>query len=186
MTRVEFSNSRAEDALNIVRSELTLTECVFSASAFDALDVDYSAGALVGCSFKDSGNDALDLSGTTLEVRDLQVVQAGDKAISVGEASALRGTGVRIEGSRIGLAAKDSSTVELSNVTLRRCEVGLAAYQKKSEFGPARIDVTEFTTEAVNTECLVELESAASINGEQRAATERRLLEQLYPDAGSR
>ena len=46
---------------------------------------------------------------------------------------------INIKNTRIGIASKDLSAAELSNIEISDTEFGFALYQKKPEFGPAEI-----------------------------------------------
>lgn len=155
ISQSRFEGSRAEDALHIVRSEFALTGVSFRGSRSDALDVDFGRGEVTGCSFTGSGNDGMDFSGTVAAVRRSAVTRAGDKGVSAGEDSDIRLEGLTVEDARIGVASKDASVVEASELRLSRCGVGLAAYRKKAEFGPARLTVKGLDEERVGARAVV-------------------------------
>lgn len=140
LDKCRFERIEAEDALNFVRSTFWLDKNVFADISSDALDADFCADSrIVDTTFRNCGNDAVDVSGTVLAIEDLEVVRAGDKALSAGENSSVTARGVRVEDSEIGVASKDLSSVLLYEPRLIRCKVGFCAYQKKPEFGPGKI-----------------------------------------------
>jgi len=171
--RCHFTQNRAEDALNIIRSEFTISESSFVGNMADALDVDFSVGSIASSSFLDSGNDAIDLSGSVASVEDVYIQKASDKGISVGENSQLRLVNVDIRDVKVGIAAKDMSEVEGKELLISNSAVAIAAYQKKPEFGPARIRVNGVKFTQVVTDYLIEEKSFALSDGNVIAAKER-------------
>ena len=161
-----FRNSRAEDALNLIRSRFVISRTLFEQSHFDALDVDFSQGRITESSFVSSVGDALDLSDSSVSIDLVQIRGAGDKAISVGENSWLTGEEVRISDATVGVASKDLSRVDLEGLEISGAEIGLAVFQKKSEFGPASVDVARLQLEEVADPYWIEEASTATIDGE--------------------
>jgi CotH kinase protein len=177
-----FRASRSEDALNVVRSDFDLDTTLFEATASDAFDADFCAGRIASCSFVGCGNDAIDVSGTYLEVEGSSVSGAGDKGLSIGESSEAHVRATRVEGAVIGAASKDLSQLALDDVQLAGCRYGLAAYQKKAEFGPSTIRATGLALERVETPYLVEAGSSVEVDGEALAAGARGVYATLYPE----
>ena len=69
---------------------------------------------------------------------------AGDKGFSAGENSRLIINDSEINSSKIAIASKDFSIVNVDNFKINEAEVAFAAYQKKPEYGPATINVNKF------------------------------------------
>lgn len=183
MTQVAFRRIQAEDALNVIRTEIVLRDCEFEETASDAIDVDFGEAELERCRFRAIGNDALDISGTTARVTQLRVESAGDKAVSVGEASRLDGEDFVLRNVGIGVASKDQSAVEIHGLRVSASEVALAGFQKKSEFGPASLDVRGFETSDVPTPYLLERGSSLTLEGKTFAANRTRVKEELYGES---
>lgn len=140
MSHADLYGSLAEDAVNVVQGAFRFTDCLFRSTASDAFDADFSDGLIERCEFRDIGNDAVDVSGSDVGVYHTTVRGAGDKAFSIGENSRFDGSDLVIADVRLGIAGKDRSTVQAANVTIERAWLSaLAGYQKKAEFGPARI-----------------------------------------------
>ncbi len=89
----------------------------------------------------------MDLSGSHVTVERCRITRAGDKALSAGENSNVRLRDFEATDCRFGVVSKDLSTVTAEDVTIRRSEVALAAYQKKPEYGPASITIENLRTE---------------------------------------
>jgi len=162
-----FVNSRAEDALNIIRSSFEVDNTVFRGVFSDAFDADFCKGKVTASSFFDCGNDGLDLSGSVVEIRDIFIDKAGDKGISVGENSKASASGIKIKNADIAIASKDSSRVDMRDANILNCNVGLALYRKKSEFGPAHIAASNLSMDGTEVPYRVEKGSVLRVDGKQ-------------------
>jgi hypothetical protein len=177
-----FISNRSEDSLHIVRSQFTMERTEFRGAPFDAFDSDFSEGTVQNVRFVDIGNDAIDVSGSAVELRDIVVDGSGDKALSAGERSNVRVWDMSVRAAAIGMASKDSSWVGATNFSISEGPIGFAAFRKKSEFGPASIEVRGVTLEDVETPYLVEKESSVSVDGRQVPSTEEDLKGLLYDE----
>ena len=103
-----------------------------------------------------------------VRVRDVRLVNLGDKGLSVGEASRLTGEGIAIENVDFGVVSKDLSRVTVSGVTIAAARIaGLAAYVKKPAYGPASItaDGVTFVDVPVERQTLVQTGSWIDLDG---------------------
>jgi hypothetical protein len=166
LENVEFAGNRSEDALNVVRSDFSIDRSLFRNTQSDAFDADFSDGVVGRSSFEEIGNDAIDVSGSRVSVSDVRITRAGDKGLSAGEHSDMTIHGVSVDGARIGVASKDYSAVISEEVRIRASQVGFAAYQKKSEFGPASIVARKTAFDDVGTPHLIENRSQLRLDGE--------------------
>ncbi|MHC5065448.1 MAG: CotH kinase family protein [Planctomycetota bacterium] len=142
MVDTGLENSLAEDALNVFGADMSMTRVSFLGGRSDLFDGDFVSGFVRDCTFSDSGGDAIDLSGSRLEIEGCSFQDIGDKALSVGEDSRVEARRCRIEGAAIGLAAKDSSQLDMDGLQVGSIEnFAFAAYIKKSEYGPASMQV---------------------------------------------
>lgn len=138
-----FLNSSAEDALNLFRSKFNLDNLEFQNVDSDAIDLDFSDGKINRSKFKNIGNDAIDLSGSIVSLNKILLNNVGDKAISVGERSVLSAQNIDIKNAFIGVASKDLSNTKFNYLSIEKTKICLAAYQKKSEYGPGFIKIRE-------------------------------------------
>ena len=138
-----FMNINSEDALNIVSSDFTIQGCFFSKLASDAFDGDFVNGNIQDCFFSDINGDGVDFSGSNAEVSSSRFSDIKDKAISVGEGSHVKVSSCKIENVSFGVVSKDLSTTEVLNNSeiTKASTAAFAAFQKKSSFGPATINV---------------------------------------------
>lgn len=175
-----FTGGMAEDQLNIIRSDFTIERCAFASSMADALDVDFGSGSIDNCQFTGIGNDAVDVSGSRVSVRHCRMSEIGDKALSAGENSTVTVEGLEGTDCRFGLVSKDLSTVTAEDVTLRRVEVALAAYQKKPEYGPASITIDKLLSEGRSELMLVEKGSWITLDGDETRGVKLGVARAIY------
>jgi hypothetical protein len=167
-----FEGSRGEDALNIVHSNFSLVNVIFSKSASDAFDADFSTGKVSGGLFQDiglaGGGDAIDVSGSKIFVEGTRFIDIDDKAVSVGEQSQLQATGLDIDGTGTGAASKDASVLQISASKIYNAHnAGLMAYIKKPEFGPGRISASAIDFGSGFEKTRVQRGSYITIDGER-------------------
>jgi len=139
-----FDQNHCEDGLNIIRSEFVLKDCVVSSTYSDGFDADFCNGSIYRSKFLNTGNDGMDFSGSYINIYNCLVDKTGDKGISVGEESEVNCFDTKVLNSVIGVASKDNSILAIENLFLENCDQGFTAYQKKPEFGPARILVKSY------------------------------------------
>lgn len=143
-----FSDSMAEDALNIVHSDYTITDTIFLNSRSDAFDSDFSNGTVKSTKFHKSGGDGIDLSGSVLEASDVDFAQIKDKAISVGEKSVFRANTVAVTQSGSAIVSKDGSESFIDGLRVTAPQGYAAmAYVKKSVYGTALLEITNSNLE---------------------------------------
>jgi hypothetical protein len=162
---VIFSNNRSEDALNIIRSKFVISNSIFLDIQSDAIDIDFGEGIISSTKFTNSGNDAIDISGSNVNINQIIIDNAGDKGISVGEKSRLKGHHVKVINTEIGIACKDLSDLELSNVSINDTKVGFTVFEKKPEYGPATININQLAIENVKIPYMIEKGSSMKVDG---------------------
>ncbi len=166
LTDCLFQDMASEDALNMVRCEFRMEGCHIRRTASDGLDADFCKGVIKNSVFEDTTNDGLDFSGSIITVEQCVMQRNGDKGVSVGEESDVTVVGSEVTDAPIGLAAKDLSVLYVRDLELRNCGVGFAAFQKKSEYGPARIIVERLREE--NNERLYQIATGSRLQLEDR------------------
>jgi hypothetical protein len=175
ISHAEFAFNRSEDGLNVVRSDFSIETTLFRDTRSDAFDADFANGSITRSSFVRAGNDAIDVSGSSVILSQVRVNGAGDKGVS---------GGVDVRDAVIGVASKDLSRIEVRSLRVRGADVGLAVFQKKSEFGPASIEARKLSLEGVRTPYLVETGSSVVVAGKSIASNGERLREALYSAKG--
>lgn len=137
-----FDNVYGDDYVNIIKSNFLIKNSYFKNTNADALDIDFSNGEIINTTFNNSINDSLDFSGSIVSLNNIKILYAGDKAMSVGEESTININNSYIQKNHFGIVAKDKSLVEGNNIIITNNDIGVATYIKKSEYGPAKIMLT--------------------------------------------
>jgi len=184
MDHVILSGNRAEDALNVVRSNFKLKNVTIKNTTSDAFDSDFSKGTVVGGIFENigsqGGGDGIDVSGSEVTVTNSSFENISDKGISVGENSNMRANEINIKATDIGVASKDGSRLFLSNSILTGIkQAGLMAYIKKGEYGPAEIIAKNLKFNSTDQHAVVQKENKISIDGIEVLPTDLD-VEKLY------
>jgi hypothetical protein len=167
LLQTRIQGSLAEDAINIFGTHFEFYETEISDTASDALDCDFTDGLIKRSRFSDVAGDAIDLSGSVVDVDDVEVLNIGDKGISAGEASHVGVTRFVAASVGIGVASKDRSEVFITDSVIQRFKnFGLAAYTKKPEYGPAGITAESVQISGGETPILVQTGSWIQRDGE--------------------
>lgn len=141
-----FKNAFSEDAINLINSKFKLKNVHIYNSSSDAIDVDFGNGQIAESSFQNIKGDALDFSGSLASLDQIYINNVSDKGISAGEETKLNVKSIKILNTRIGIASKDSSEVQVSDVEISNCGLfDFAAYRKKSYFSGASLNVSTIT-----------------------------------------
>ena len=161
----KFINSLSEDALNIIRSEFKMRDIFVDNSYSDSIDIDFSHGKISNLAITRSGNDGLDFSGSNSQVENYFADDIGDKGLSVGENSTIELVNSKIYNSNFGVVSKDLSKLDIINLSLENCKIGLAAYQKKPEFGSGNISALNVKSKNVEKISFADINSNISLKG---------------------
>ena len=165
ISNCKFSNSYAEDSLNIFACDFTLKNTTFDNSHSDGFDGDFVSGSIENCSFKNIGGDALDFSKSRISLNSGTFENVYDKAISCGEASYILAEGINMKNVGIAFASKDNSFIEINTGSVENVNVAVyAAYRKKPEFGPATLIARDIQISNFKEEIFVEGKSKVRIN----------------------
>ena len=180
LKNVIFRNNLSEDALNIVKSSFSMDSTYFYNTKADAFDGDFVTGPITNSYFENIGNDAIDISGSQITVDETEIINARDKAISVGEKSMAKVNNVSILNSEIAINTKDLSTTNVKNMMVKNTNLIFTAFQKKDEFGPGKILVNNVSTDNIKTLHLIEEGSLLSIDGKLIKETVKEVKERMY------
>jgi len=175
-----FEKNRSEDGLNIFRSDFILEGVSFKDTQSDAFDGDFVTGVIRNTTFANCGNDGIDVSGSNLEIIDVELINSGDKAISIGEGSTLKGKDVNIIGGEIGVVSKDLSFVNLNNVRIENSRLAISCFQKKSEYGPGKITAQQLVLLNNELDYLIEEHSELTIDAVAVETKSSKVLELMY------
>lgn len=138
---IEVINSHCEDAVNIISSKGSIDNIKIKDSISDGLDADFSMLSIENIIVNNSLNDCLDFSYGKYSGNYVELSNCTDKAVSVGETSNMQIKYIEINNSKYGIAAKDSSNININTLSTQSVDYCLVAYRKKIEFGPSYINV---------------------------------------------
>ena len=122
----------------------------------------------------------MDFSGSISELSQISIDGIGDKALSAGETSKVTGKNIYIENAEIGIASKDFSEVNLSDVKIKDTKLGFAVFKKKEEYGAAKATIMELEITNVDFIHLVELDSTLTLNGKNVTTKRFKVGDLLY------
>ena len=166
LAKCSISDSRGEDALNIVSSKFMLDDVAITETASDAFDGDFTAGTVSGGLYESVGGDGIDISGSKVIVDGTRLIAIRDKAISIGEGSELEARNLLIEDVGTAIVAKDHSKVSIRNSQLRNVRhAALMAYVKKPEYGPAELTADKVEVERAAELAVAQTGSKVTIDG---------------------
>lgn len=175
-----FDTNNSEDSLNIIRTNFKIKDTFFYNSKNDALDIDFSSGQINNLSIIKAGNDGLDISGSDIKVENIFLKEIGDKAISGGEVSTLDVKGLTILDAKIAIASKDKSNLKVTDINIYNADIGFAVFQKKEEYGSAKLEINNLIHNEIKTFYLLENKSFLKINNKNYKHNSYNLKSQLY------
>jgi len=175
-----YENKVGDDFLNIVRTDFSIDNTLFKNINADAFDCDFCTGSISNSVFLNIGNDGIDISGSKLKIHQVSMDKVGDKGLSAGEDSEMEVSLFTISNAEIGVTSKDQSTIIMSNVKLKNCRIGIALFQKKSEFGPAFMTCHQIEIENSEIPYLIEENSTLTIDGDLIPSNKENVKQILY------
>lgn len=140
-------NLVSDDTLHVIHSSADLENVNFARCNGDCIDFDFAEGSVHGLTVVNSGNDGVDFMESRITLSDINISGSGDKGFSVGEGSHIQANGGAIGRSEIGIAVKDSSTLDLRNWQLKNNKTAIDVYRKNWRYampGSAEIRSTTF------------------------------------------
>ena len=138
---LEAENSSCEDAINLINVKGLVNEVIIKNSFSDGLDVDFSNLEIQNLNIENSKNDCVDFSSGNYILGTSNLNNCGDKALSVGEQSILDVKLLNAFNSQMGIASKDSSIVNINDLSMNNVVTCAAAYKKKQEFNGGIINI---------------------------------------------
>lgn len=173
-------NHAGDDCLNIIRGDFKMDHVIFENSFSDAFDGDFTKGTVSNTSYTNIGNDGVDVSGSQIRLENVTFDNIEDKAISAGENSQIDALGIDINEAELAITSKDQSTVTIADVNVENCKVGFTVFQKKPEFGKAKVVATKYVSKNVEVPYLLEKGSSLTVNGEVMKADDEKVKAKLY------
>ena len=144
---IKGAKGACEDTINLINSIGEINEIEITDAFSDALDLDFSKIDINNVMINKSNNDCADFSFGNYNIEKFNLSNCGDKALSVGERSILNTNEIIIKNSKMGIASKDGSIVNVKKNNSNNLDVCLAAYNKKQEFFGGFIKVDNYLCE---------------------------------------
>ena len=176
-----FYKNFSEDYLNLIRSDFYIENSKFSEVFSDALDSDFCSGKIINCRFESCANDGIDISGSNIKLENIFFNKISDKALSIGEESKCSAYKLDINKVNIGIASKDRSELNANDVKIKNSRIGIVAYQKKPEFGPASVYLNNLIIKNTEEKYIVENNSNLRIDGKKLVGSRENIDKLLYP-----
>ena len=136
---VYSENAFCEDSVNILNSSGTFDSIVIRNAFQDGLDADFSEIKVSRLEIEGAGNDCADVSAGEYKFSLMLLSDCEDKALSGGEGSKTQIVNMQVDGARVAVASKDSSSIQVSKSSLSNVLWCAVAFRKKQEFGGAQI-----------------------------------------------
>lgn len=131
---INSNYSTCEDAVNFINTNGSIENINIKDAFSDGLDVDFSNLEFKFINIFSAKNDCADFSSGKYKLEILQLNSCGDKGLSAGEKSLININKISVKNANIGIAAKDSSILDLNSANLKKLETCLASYKKKQEY----------------------------------------------------
>ncbi len=133
--------SACEDSVNLIRVNGNLSTINITNAISDALDIDFSNLSVKEVFVSKAGNDCIDVSAGEYRIEKAVLLDCDDKGVSVGEQSKATLIEVNIQRSNIGIAAKDSSEIDVKLAKFQDVTTCFTATKKKQEFWGSKITI---------------------------------------------
>ncbi|MDX2471860.1 MAG: CotH kinase family protein [SAR324 cluster bacterium] len=173
-------HGKGEDGLNIVRSKFLIQRSHFEDFPSDAFDGDFSKGTVENSTFNNIRGDAVDFSGSEVKLEGLTFSNITDKAVSAGEASFVTADQIDIKNAKICFASKDKSKLLVTNSEVKGCQIAATAFQKKPEYGGAKVSLKSVVLKETKEIYWTEPGSEVIIDGQLQEANKDSIKKQLY------
>ena len=111
------NNKSGDDLLNIINGKYIINNTKFENSFSDAIDIDFADGEILNSEFLNCGmlnknGDCIDFSGSSSKISNSKINNAGDKGISVGEASQVEVNNLLVKNAHSCVVSKDLSVLK--------------------------------------------------------------------------
>ena len=102
-----------------------------------------------------------------MEGKQIYILEAGDKGVSAGEKSTIKLNDIVVENSNLAFASKDLSKLIINNGSVSHSKIVAAAYNKKFEYGPGKLELYDMILQNNDISYLVEKNSSIQVDGSE-------------------
>jgi len=139
----QIVSSKSEDAINIISSDSEITNLKVKNIKADGIDIDFGTLNFKNIFCENIKNDCLDVSGARVVGNFLKGSNVEDKGLSFGENSQGEIRNLNFQNSKLGVAVKDGSSLNLKKYKFNNNEFDVAVFNKKKEYGGATLIIDE-------------------------------------------
>ena len=147
---VEIKNSKSEDAINFISSDVFIKGLKIDEIQSDGVDIDFGNLIFDNIYCTNIKNDCLDLSNSTFEGKNLNAKNVNDKGLSVGENSQGYIENLLFEKNRLAIAVKDGSKLSVSNLKFLDNQFDVAVFKKKKEYDFATLKIDNISNHKIS------------------------------------
>ena len=140
------NNKSGDDLINIINSKFEINNLYMENSLYDALDIDYSEGNIsnikcLNCGLN-KGGDGIDLANSNVFIENAYISHSFDKGLSIGENTQANIKNLTVEQANVCIANKDGSYTKIKYAEVKNCNIGLAAFNKKSYYDISKLEIS--------------------------------------------
>ena len=165
--KCSFYKCKAEDAVNLIRSHFSFTDCLFQNMDNDVLDIDFSEGIISSSVFENSKENAIDVTMSKVTLKSIYIKDSGNKGINAKAGSQLIGNDIRIKNANISVSAEDNANIVIQKLEITDSKTGVVAYNNKSGAGYPTIKINSVSFVNVKQQYLKEKQASILINGSE-------------------
>lgn len=181
ISNTQITDTKAEDALNIVNSVFKIEKTKIGNTVSDAFDSDFSNGFVKNSLFFNVGGDAVDFSGSEIYIGHSSFEKVRDKAISVGESTNINLDDININDIGVGIASKDGSTVNAKNIFIQNYKLYAAmTYKKKDFYGQPKLMGQNIRLDSKNTDAFLAQKNTIMFVNDKKIDTKSIDIKALY------
>ena len=104
-------------------------------------------------------------TGSIINLEDVRINNVLNAGINAGDRSIVTGNNVEIYGAKVAVQSKDSSDVNIENAKIVDSDLAFLVIREKTEFGPARIRVSNLSANNIRSDNVIQGKSTLLING---------------------
>ena len=162
-----FMSSQSREGLHLVRSNFTINGTNFNQNIGTALTTLFSEGQLNSVDINNSGLDGVRFYNSKITLRDVEVLNTSNTAISVSENSRVKASQLKVRQANIGIASMDLSKISVDFIDISNCEFGFSAYQRLPEYGGGEIVIDNYNVREVSSLHKIEFNSRLNLKGNE-------------------
>ena len=139
----QITSSKSEDAINIISSKTNIKNLMVKNIQSDAIDIDFGVLNFEDILCENIENDCLDVSGAHVVGNFINGSNIKDKGLSFGENAKGKISNLNFQNSRLGVAVKDGSSLELTKYGFKNNDFDVVVFNKKKEYDGALLDISK-------------------------------------------